>query len=132
MWVQDYQLQLLPGILRQKRPDLTIGFFLHIPFPSADLFRQLPWREELVRGLLGADLIGFHLEANARNFLELARRQGLDVEGEASTREVTAHIRLPQGRTIGVGAFPISIAAKDFATFTGEEKGDVALSLIHI
>ena len=126
VWVQDYQLQLLPGILRQKRPDLTIGFFLHIPFPSADLFRQLPWREELVRGLLGADLIGFHLEANARNFLELARRQGLNVEGEASTREVTAHIRLPQGRTIGVGAFPISIAAKDFAAFTGEEKGDVA------
>ena len=126
VWVQDYQLQLLPGILRQKRPDLTIGFFLHIPFPSADLFRQLPWREELVRGLLGADLIGFHLEANARNFLELARRQGLDVEGEASTREVTAHIRLPQGRTIGVGAFPISIAAKDFAAFTEADKGDVA------
>ena len=96
VWVQDYQLQLLPGILRQKRPDLTIGFFLHIPFPSADLFRQLPWREELVRGLLGADLIGFHLETNARNFLELARRQGLNVEGEASTRKVTAHIRLPQ------------------------------------
>ena len=93
VWVQDYQLQLLPGILRQKRPDLTIGFFLHIPFPSADLFRQLPWREELVRGLLGADLIGFHLEANARNFLELAHRHGLDVEGEASTREVTAGSR---------------------------------------
>ena len=126
VWVQDYQLQLLPGILRQKRPDLTIGFFLHIPFPSADLFRQLPWREELVRGLLGADLIGFHLEANARNFLELAHRHGLDVEGEASTREVTAHIHLPQGRTIGVGAFPISIAAKDFARFTAEDERDVA------
>lgn len=126
VWVQDYQLQLLPGILRQMRPDLTIGFFLHIPFPSPDLFRQLPWREETVRGILGADLIGFHLEANARNFLELARRQGLEVRGEATTRDVTAHIRLPGGRTVGVGAFPISIAAQDFGQFSAENERRVA------
>ncbi|ACP33793.1 alpha,alpha-trehalose-phosphate synthase (UDP-forming) [Corynebacterium aurimucosum] len=124
VWVQDYQLQLVPGILRQLRPDLTIGFFLHIPFPSPDLFRQLPWREELVRGLLDANLIGFHLESNARNFLELARTQGLTVEGEVSTREVTAHIVTNSGHSVGVGAFPISIAASEFAE--GGDTGDVA------
>lgn len=115
VWVQDYQLQLVPGILRQLRPDLTIGFFLHIPFPSPDLFRQLPWREELVRGLLDANLIGFHLESNARNFLELARTQGLEVEGKVSTRAVTARIVTGSGHSVGVGAFPISIAANEFS-----------------
>ena len=109
VWIQDYQLQLLPGILRQIRPDLTIGFFLHIPFPSVDLFRQLPWREELTRGLLGADLIGFHLESNARNFLDLVESEGLQVEGRVDTREAGATITLDDGRRIGVGAFPISI-----------------------
>ena len=122
VWVQDYQLQLVPGILRQLRPDLTIGFFLHIPFPSPDLFRQLPWREELVRGLLDANLIGFHLESTARNFLELARAQGLSVEGAVSTRKVTARITTSNGHSVGVGAFPISIAAEDDE---GDE-GDVA------
>ncbi|MDY6049841.1 MAG: trehalose-6-phosphate synthase [Corynebacterium sp.] len=71
VWVQDYQLQLVPGMLRAARPDLTIGFFLHIPFPSPDLFHQLPWREEMVRGLAGADLIGFHVERSASNFSQL-------------------------------------------------------------
>lgn len=111
VWIQDYQLQMLPGILRQLRPDLTIGFFLHIPFPAPDLFAQLPWRMELVRGLLGADLVGFHLEADARNFLALARRFGIEVSGEVSTRDVTAHLELENGRRVGVGAFPISIDA---------------------
>ena len=124
VWVQDYQLQLVPGILRQLRPDLTIGFFLHIPFPSPDLFRQLPWREELVRGLLDANLIGFHLESNARNFLELARAQGLKVEGEVSTRAVTARIVTSSGHSVGIGAFPISIAAGEFAE--GGDAGDIA------
>jgi len=121
VWVQDYQLQLVPGILRQTRPDLRIGFFLHIPFPSPDLFRQLPWREEIVRGLLGADVIGFHLKINADNFLTLARQVAGDtgshigqpdqlaVEGEASMNSITATISVPDGREVGVAAFPISI-----------------------
>lgn len=121
VWVQDYQLQLVPGILRQLRPDLTIGFFLHIPFPPADLFRQLPWREEIVRGLLGADLLGFQSKAGADNFLALAKQVAgelgsaigqpdrLTIAGEASTRAVTATIQAPDGRTVGVGSFPISI-----------------------
>ena len=110
VWVQDYQLQLVPGILRQLRPDLRIGFFLHIPFPGADLFRQLPWREEIIRGLLGADLIGFHLESNARNFLDLcAGTEGLSVSGTAATRRIDARVTTHDGHSVAVGAFPISI-----------------------
>lgn len=105
VWVQDYQLQLVPGILRQTRPDLTIGFFLHIPFPSADLFRQLPWREEIIRGLLGSDIVGFHLESSAQNFLNLVPND----TGNVSTRSISAHVETSDGRQVGVGAFPISI-----------------------
>ena len=74
VWVQDYQLQLVPGQLRERRPDLRIGFFLHIPFPPVELFLQLPWREQIIRGLLGADLVGFHTPGGARNFRTLATR----------------------------------------------------------
>ena len=73
MWVQDYQLQLVPGMLRERRPDLRIGFFLHIPFPPSELFAQLPWRREIIEGLLGADLVGFHTDGGAQNFLALDR-----------------------------------------------------------
>ena len=61
VWVQDYQLQLVPAMLRELRPDLRIGFYLHIPFPPAELFSQLPWRRQILEGLLGADLVGFQL-----------------------------------------------------------------------
>ena len=74
VWVQDYQLQLVPAMLREQRPDLRIGFFLHIPFPPTELFMQLPWRAEIIRGLLGADLVGFHRPGGAQNYLWLARR----------------------------------------------------------
>jgi len=60
VWVHDFQLMLLPQLLRERAPELSIGYFLHIPWPSYELFRLLPWREEILRGLLGADLIGFH------------------------------------------------------------------------
>ena len=69
VWVQDYQLQLVPKMLRMLRPDLAIGFFLHIPFPPVELFMQMPWRTEIIEGLLGADLVGFHLPGGAQNFL---------------------------------------------------------------
>ncbi len=74
VWVQDYQLQLVPKMLRTLRPDVTIGFFLHIPFPPVELFMQIPWRTEIIEGLLGADLVGFHLAGGAQNFLILSRR----------------------------------------------------------
>jgi trehalose 6-phosphate synthase len=102
VWVQDYQLQLVPGMLRELRPDLRIGFFLHIPFPPVELFIQLPWREQIVRGLLGADLIGFHTPGGARNFRQLSTRlAGATAAGHGGVAY--------RGRTVKLGAFPISI-----------------------
>jgi trehalose 6-phosphate synthase/phosphatase len=74
IWVHDYQLMLLPGMLRRRLPDAAIGFFLHIPFPSFELFRLLPWRREILDGILGADLIGFHTYDYVRHFLSSIRR----------------------------------------------------------
>ena len=114
VWIQDYQLQLVPKMLRMLRPDLTIGFFLHIPFPPIELFMQMPWRTEIIEGLLGADLVGFHLPGGAQNFLILARR----LIG-ANTSRATVGVRsrfgeIQQGfRTVKVGAFPISIDSAD-------------------
>ncbi|MFZ6011784.1 MAG: bifunctional alpha,alpha-trehalose-phosphate synthase (UDP-forming)/trehalose-phosphatase [Bacteroidota bacterium] len=72
LWIHDYQLMLLPGMIREQRPDATIGFFLHIPFPSFEIFRLLhrPWKEKIVGGLLGADLIGFHTYEYVQHFLK--------------------------------------------------------------
>lgn len=75
VWVQDYQLQLVPQMLRDIRPDVKIGFFNHIPFPPPGLFAQLPWRHSVLRGLLGADLIGFQRESDARNFQRAVRQR---------------------------------------------------------
>ncbi|MDQ4103467.1 MAG: trehalose-6-phosphate synthase [Actinomycetota bacterium] len=110
VWVQDYQLQLVPQILRELRPGLRIGFFLHIPFPPVELFMQLPWRTELIRGLLGADLIGFHLPGGAQNFLLLARKlAGASVtKGAAGVGTKLGQVVVGD-RTVQVGAFPISI-----------------------
>ena len=81
VWVHDYHLMLLPELVRQARPEATIGFFLHIPFPSYEIFRHLPWRESILRGLLGADLVGFHSFGYVRHFLSsLLRILGLDHE----------------------------------------------------
>lgn len=114
VWIQDYQLQLVPKMLRMLRPDVTIGFFLHIPFPPVELFMQMPWRTEIVEGLLGADLVGFHLAGGAQNFLVLARR----LVG-ANTSRASIGVRSRFGeisygfRTVKVGAFPISIDSAD-------------------
>lgn len=116
VWVHDYQLQLVPALLRELRPDLRIGFFLHIPFPSYELFTRLPWRAELLRGLLGADLVGFHLPGGAENFLTLVRRVlGLETSrGPVGIRDGLGTIR-DGSRTIRVGSFPISVDASDVA-----------------
>jgi trehalose 6-phosphate synthase len=110
VWVQDYQLQLVPKMLRTLRPDLTIGFFLHIPFPPVELFMQLPWRTEIIEGLLGADLVGFHLVGGAQNFLFLSRQLvGANTSrGAVGVRSRFGEVELPD-RRVRVGAFPISI-----------------------
>ena len=123
VWVQDYQLQLVPKMLRMLRPDVKIGFFLHIPFPPVELFMQMPWRTEIVEGLLGADLIGFHLPGGAQNFLFLARR----LAGQATSKG-TVGVRSRFGvvqvgfRTVRVGAFPISIDSGELAALAKTKK----------
>jgi trehalose 6-phosphate synthase len=102
VWVHDYQLQLVPAMLRRLRPDVRIGFFLHIPFPPTELFAQLPWRRQLLDGLMGADLVGFQRPGAASNFARLARnRMGLRTRGD--------RIHLPDDRIVRAKSFPISI-----------------------
>jgi trehalose 6-phosphate synthase len=110
VWVQDYQLQLVPKMLRELRPDLTIGFFLHIPFPPIELFMQMPWRTAIIEGLLGADLVGFQLPGGAQNFLILARRlAGANTSrGSVGVRSRFGEVEYGS-RVVRVGAFPISI-----------------------
>jgi trehalose 6-phosphate synthase len=106
VWVHDYQLQLVPAMLRHLRPDVRIGFFLHIPFPPLEIFDQLPWRKQVVEGLLGADLVGFQRAGDAANFLRVVRRL-TDLETRGS-------LIFDRGRTVRAQAFPISIDARAF------------------
>ncbi len=104
VWVHDYQLSLVPRLLREIAPgSFDIGFFLHTPFPSYDVFRTLPWAKDILEGMLAADLIGFHTEHYGRNFCESASRM-LGAEWDP-TRSVL-HL---DGRTIRVRAIPVGI-----------------------
>lgn len=106
VWVHDYHLQLVPQMIRDIKPDVKIGFFLHIPFPPEELFAWLPWRKELVRGMLGADVVGFQTQAAAQNFSRVAKEF---VGAEGSGRELEHG-----GRSVRVSSFPISIEVDDF------------------
>ena len=101
VWVHDYQLQLVPGMLRERIDGVKIGFFLHIPFPPEELFAQLPWRTEILTGMLGADVIGFQTPAGCRNFVAAAKMFAGAKGNEKSLQF--------QGRRVEVKAFPISI-----------------------
>ncbi|HET8644870.1 MAG TPA: trehalose-6-phosphate synthase, partial [Vicinamibacteria bacterium] len=107
VWVHDYQLLLLPQLLREAAPDLNIGFFLHIPFPSSEVFRILPRRDEILRGLLGADLVAFQTHNDLQHFRScLARVLGFD--SRLDRVEVA-------GRFIRLEALPIGIAPEEFS-----------------
>ncbi|MBN2289059.1 MAG: bifunctional alpha,alpha-trehalose-phosphate synthase (UDP-forming)/trehalose-phosphatase [Candidatus Glassbacteria bacterium] len=110
IWIHDYHLMLLPGMIREKRPDSRIGFFLHTSFPSFEIFRLLPWRSEILKGVLGADLIGFHTYDYVRHFLSSVQRLlGHDCTlGKINTGE----------RIIKVDTFPIGIDYKRFSQST--------------
>ena len=116
VWVHDYQLMLLPALIKKERPDVQIGFFLHIPFPSYEVFRILPWREEILKGLLGSDLIGFHTYDYQRHFLSSVSRI---LRHEVSFNEITL-----KDRMITVNSFPMGIDYKKFAD--AAEKHDTA------
>ena len=111
VWVQDYQLQLVPKMLRDKRPDLTIGFFNHIPFPPYGIYSQLPWRAAIIEGLLGADVIGFQRAADASNFARAVRRLTT-----STTKTTTIEVASPgrPTRRVIAKAFPISIDSRSF------------------
>lgn len=111
VWVQDYQLQLVPQLLRELRPDLTIGYFHHIPFPAYGLFSQLPWRKQVIEGLLGADVVGFQRVADASNFARAVRRQF-----HYTTKASGITVPLAEGgsRNVLAKAFPISIDAQSY------------------
>ncbi|QKG53805.1 bifunctional alpha,alpha-trehalose-phosphate synthase (UDP-forming)/trehalose-phosphatase [Hymenobacter sp. BRD67] len=114
IWVHDYQLLLLPELLRQARPEASIGFFLHIPFPSQELIRVLPWRTELLRGMLGADLIGFHTFGYMRHFLSaVSHLLGLPAQN--------GQIETPT-RSVRVDAFPMGIDYERYAQAAASEE----------
>ncbi len=112
IWVHDYQLMLLPQMLREHLPNAEIGFFLHIPFPSYEIFRLLPWRKEILEGLLGADLVGFHTYDYIRHFLSSVRR----ILGyEHSLGEVVTG-----NRVVRADMFPMGIDYQQFAGAVSE------------
>lgn len=109
LWIHDYHLMLLPKIVREKFPEMSIGFFLHIPFPSWEIFRMLPrtWREEIIEGLLGASLIGFHTHDYVRYFLtSVLRTAGYEHQlGSLTLRD----------RAVKVDTFPMGVEYDHFA-----------------
>lgn len=106
IWVHDYQLALLPAALRRRLPAARIGFFLHIPFPPSDIFRVLPARAEILQGMLGADLVGFHIYPYVRNFaLALVRILGMEVDID--------HV-MHEEREVRIGAFPMGVEPETF------------------
>jgi trehalose 6-phosphate synthase/phosphatase len=107
IWVHDYQMMLVPALLRERLPEARIGFFLHIPFPSSEVFRVLPWRREILTGLLGADLVGFHTFAYLRHFLaSLLHVDGVEADVD--------RVRVGR-RDVKLGVFPMGVDAGGFA-----------------
>jgi trehalose 6-phosphate synthase len=110
-WVHDYHLMLVPRLIREQCPDQPIGFFLHVPWPPPDIFARLPWREEIMLGLLGADVVSFHTEGYRRNFVRTCARllagTGVQIHGQ--------QITLPDRRVVTTTSAPISIDAAQFA-----------------
>lgn len=106
VWVHDYQLLLLPQLIKEQRPNTTIGFFLHIPFPSYEIFRTFPWREEILTGMLGADLLGFHTYDYERHFLSSVKRI---LRQDVHFNEISY-----QDRVVKVDSFPMGIDYEKF------------------
>ena len=107
VWVHDYQLMLLPAMIRKERPKAKIGFFLHIPFPTFELIRQLPWREEILEGMLGSNLVGFHEYDYVRHFLSSIYRI-CGHEHQLSNLVIN-------GRHVRIDAFPMGINYEKYA-----------------
>ena len=120
VWIHDYQLMRVPALLRERVPGARIGFFLHIPFPSFEVFRVLPTRERIIEGLLGADLVGFHTAAYARHF-GIAAAELLDLVVDGPAEEPVIH---HTGGETAVGVFPMGVDAERFSALA--ERADPA------
>ena len=114
LWVHDYQLMMLPQMIRDRLENANIGFFLHIPFPSYEVFRLLPWRKEIITGLLGSDLVGFHTYDDMRHFLSSVERiVGFsNKQGQIQTGK----------RTLIVDSFPMGIDYDKYANTAQSEE----------
>ncbi|HEX6926856.1 MAG TPA: trehalose-6-phosphate synthase [Longimicrobiaceae bacterium] len=108
VWVNDFHLMLAPKLIKQKRPDVTIALFLHTTFPPPDIFGVIPWREELLDGLLHLDLIGFHIPSYARNFADTAERFM-----EATPTAVARTDLIPHGPAVAVPRYPLNLRYGD-------------------
>ncbi|MCK4344905.1 MAG: bifunctional alpha,alpha-trehalose-phosphate synthase (UDP-forming)/trehalose-phosphatase [Bacteroidales bacterium] len=124
IWIHDYHLLLLPKLIREKYPEISIGLFLHIPFPSSEVFRNLPWRNEIIEGMLGADLIGFHTYDYESHFLSCVRRL---IGHEIVFNQINLYKRITK-----VDTFPMGIdydkfhnASLEINQKTEEEKSDL-------
>ena len=123
-WVHDYHLMLVPRLLREARPDAQIGFFLHIPFPPPELLARLPWRNQLLDGLLGADALGFHTDWYRTNFLSSVARVRRDVTVSGDT------IYMPDGHRVRTSAHPISIDAGEFEALATDPQTEAELKAL--
>lgn len=136
VWVHDYNLWLVPGFVRQLRPDVRIAFFHHTPFPAPDIFTILPWRDEILDSLLACDLVGFHIPRYANNFAALVRSQRavqaseeravepeLRPAGQALSDASTTTSLTVAGRTVHIDAFPIGTHPSYIRELLGSEAG---------
>ncbi|MGH9162221.1 MAG: bifunctional alpha,alpha-trehalose-phosphate synthase (UDP-forming)/trehalose-phosphatase [Vicinamibacteraceae bacterium] len=122
IWVHDYQLMLVPGLLRDRLPHARIGFFLHTPFPSSEVFRLLPWRREILQGVLGADLVGFHTRAYVRHFMNSVI-QIMELEADVDRVPLDDH-------DVHLGAFPMGIDVAAFEALARHRRIDDEVATI--
>jgi trehalose 6-phosphate synthase/phosphatase len=108
IWVHDYQLLLVPGMLRERLPRARIGYFLHIPFPSYEIFRMLPWRNEVLHGMLGADVVGFHTATYVHHFTR-AVRMVLDLDPAPAPDTLSI-----DGREVHQRVSPLGVAVDEY------------------
>jgi trehalose 6-phosphate synthase len=123
-WVHDYHLMLVPQMIRQRRPDQPVGFFLHVPWPSPDIYARLPWRREILLGLLGADVVSFHTETYRRNFIRSCER----LLGESGISAQRTMLAMPDGRMVATSVAPISIDATEFSRHATQPETDRKIS----
>lgn len=123
-WVHDYHLLLVPGLLRERRPEARISFFLHIPWPPPELFSRLPWREELLWGILGADVVSFHTDRYRKNFARTCGRVLEDLDVAVHDGDIV----LPDGREVRTLANPASIDVEEFTGLATTDAAEVELA----